>query len=77
MTSQLLLRYDAFDRSAFDAAAEARDQAGLSLLQLWREGGAGYWALLSVNDADRARAWLDTESGLGRGPSASHLLETA
>lgn len=75
MTTQLLLKYDHFDQSAFDADAEARGQAGLTVLQLWSEGTAR-WALFQVNDGAKARAWLDKESGLGHPPSASHMLET-
>ncbi|WP_101065627.1 hypothetical protein [Roseovarius salinarum] len=76
MTTQLLLRYDHFDRDAFDAEAEDRAAAGLTQLQLWREGNGAHWALFDVNDTDRARAWVEKERDLGRGPSAHHLLET-
>ncbi|MBP0481481.1 hypothetical protein [Sagittula salina] len=76
MTTQLLLKFDAFDQAAFDADAEARGQAGLTLLQLWSEGAAR-WALFSVNDREKAQGWLSKETGLGHPPSAAHLLETA
>lgn len=76
MTHQLLLRFDSFDPSAFDADAEARGQAGLTLLQMWREGTGAHWALFSVNDTDKAKSWLAKETGLGHPPSASHMLET-
>ena len=76
MPRQLLLRFDSFDRPAFDADAEARGQAGLTLLQLWKEAGGAHWALFSVTDPDRARGWLDKETGLGHPPSAAHMLET-
>jgi len=78
MTTQLLLRYASFDRAAYDAEAADRAAAGLTQLQLWREkDGGAHWALFSVTDAGRARAWVKKETGLGRGPDAHHLLETA
>ena len=77
MTTQLLLRYDSFDREAHDAHAEDRANAGLTQLQLWREGTGAHWALFDVNDAARVTAWVEKESALGHGPSAHHLLETA
>lgn len=77
MSTQLLIRYDNFDRAAFDTDAEARGQAGLTLLQLWRENATSYWALFSVNDGKKAKAWLDKERGLGHGPATAHMLETA
>ena len=42
-------------KTAFDADAEDRGNAGLSLLQLWREDGGSAWALYSVADAQAAR----------------------
>lgn len=77
MTTQLLLKFDIFDQSAFDADAEARGQAGLTLLQLWTEGAQTKWALFQVSDRVRAVAWLDKETGLGHPPSSAHMLETA
>jgi hypothetical protein len=76
MTTQLLLRYERFDQTAFDADAEARGQAGLTLLQLWREDAQTRWALFTVNDAAKARGWLEKEAGLGHPPAAAHMLET-
>ena len=77
MSQQLLLRYDSFDAGRFDAEAETRAQAGLTLLQLWTEGSAAHWALFTVNDAEKAQNWLSQEASLGHGPSASHMLSTA
>ena len=77
MTTQLLLRYDSFDRAAYDADAEDRGGAGLTQLQLWREESGAHWALFSVTDTDRARAWVKKETGPGHGPAEFHLLETA
>jgi len=48
MTTQLLLRYDSFDRAAHDAEAEDRADAGLTQLQLWREDTGAHWALFEV-----------------------------
>ena len=76
MSLQLLTRYTAFDKAAFDADAENRGQAGLSLLQLWRGEGA-HWALFSVNDRGKAQDWLSRAGSMGHGPDESHLLETA
>jgi hypothetical protein len=76
MTTQLLLRYDSFDQKTHDARAEDRTNAGLTQLQMWREGTGAHWVLLDVNDSERAKAWVEKESGLGHGPSAHHLLET-
>ena len=48
--------YDAW-REAFDDDSEDRTQAGLSLMQIWREdGAAAVWLLYEVHDRDRARA---------------------
>ncbi|EPX85504.1 hypothetical protein [Salipiger mucosus] len=77
MSTQLLLRFDSFDQEAFDSDAENRAHAGLTLLQMWREGSATRWALLSVNDGEKARAWLDQAKALGHGPAEAHFLETA
>ena len=49
-------------RKDFDAHAETRMRAGLTLLQLWRDvDGTGMTALFEVNDRDKAQAWLDAE----------------
>ncbi|WP_425071914.1 hypothetical protein [Sagittula sp. S175] len=77
MSTQLLMKYDQFDQSAFDTDAEARGQAGLTVLQLWSEGAQTRWVLLQVSDKARAQAWLDKERGLGHPPAAAHMLETA
>ncbi|MCX7889799.1 MAG: hypothetical protein N2422_08755 [Rhodobacteraceae bacterium] len=65
-------------KAAFDAHAEARDQAGLTLLQLWRHADAPdtATALLEVADRPRAEAWLRTENAL-RGPVAGTFLRIA
>jgi hypothetical protein len=77
MSHQLLTRYASFDQSAFDADAENRRTAGVSLLQLWHEKGGAHWALFDMSDAGKARGWLDRSGALGHGPTESHFLETA
>ncbi|SPH24842.1 hypothetical protein DEA8626_03875 [Defluviimonas aquaemixtae] len=62
---QLLCRNDIDDyetwKDVFDADREAHGQAGLSLLQLWREDGEPnrVWFLFEVNDHAKAQAFLD------------------
>jgi len=76
---QMLCTYDeagAADwKAGFDADAEGRAQAGLTLLQLWRDADAPSRAiaLFEVNDKARAKAWLDRERGLGAALSATFL----
>lgn len=52
-------------KSAFDADAEQRMTAGLTLLQMWRDADndAQVLCLFKVNDRDRAQNWLDLETG--------------
>jgi hypothetical protein len=57
--------YDAWKRD-FDANAETRMQAGLTLMQLWRDAqGAEVTALFDVNDRKRAQDWIDREAATG------------
>ncbi|TFL19221.1 DUF3303 family protein [Jannaschia formosa] len=57
--------YDAWKRD-FDASAETRMQAGLTLMQLWRAAlGPEVTALFEANDRKRAEAWIDRESATG------------
>ncbi|WP_371156325.1 DUF3303 family protein [Jannaschia sp. 2305UL9-9] len=57
--------YDAWKQD-LDATAEQRMQAGMTLLQLWRQAdGPGVTALFEVNDRKKAQAWLDRESATG------------
>ncbi len=77
----LLARFTPPDFAAFktdfDAHAESRQQAGLTLLQMWRDlDGAGAVCLFEVNDRAKAQAWLDTQSGLGH-PVTGQFLRTA
>lgn len=84
--TQLIANYQVTDyasfKAAFDADAEDRGNAGLSLLQLWRESGSSAWALYSVSDADRAREYLGGAAGVfntqaGVTATAFHFVETA
>ena len=83
---QLIIRYSLQDhtrfRTAFDADAEDRGNAGLTLLQLWTEDAGHAWALFQVNDAKAARDWLQAgaqvfASQAGVGATDAHFLETA
>ena len=79
---QLICRFDTIDwpewRAAFDAGAEARAVAGLSLMQLWRDADtpSAAVALFGVNDRARADAWIAREAGFGAALRAD-FLETA
>lgn len=84
--NQILVHYRIADyarfKAAFDADAEDRGNSGLTLLQLWREGGDGVWALFSSGHAARAREYLAGagrvfESQAGVAAAEIHLLETA
>lgn len=81
---QLLIRYDAHDRTAFRSAHDDtrgdRDEAGLTQLQLWEEADAPnrLWALYGVADRDRAEAWLARTSALASKVESfdAHFLAT-
>lgn len=67
---QLICHYDVSDfarwRSAFDKDAGSRREAGLTVLQVWRDADDPGHAitLMSVNDRDRAKAWLARSDAL-------------
>ena len=79
---QMLAHFEtrSFDewKSEFDGDAEARMQAGLSLLQMWRgvDEPAQVTCLFEVNDKGRAEAWLAKEAGFGQAVT-SRFLRTA
>ena len=86
MTTQLLARYDVAEfgrwKTAFDADAEDRGNASLSVLQIWREGTSRAWVLYQVADPRRAQEYLGRaaqvfNSQAGVSDSEFHLLETA
>ncbi|UWQ21700.1 DUF3303 family protein [Jannaschia sp. W003] len=57
--------YDAW-KAGFDADTEKRMNAGLTLLQLWRDADSGgVTALFEVNDRAKAEAWLEVENATG------------
>lgn len=80
--TQLLCQLDTPDfpgwKRAFDQEAAGRMEAGLTLLQMWRDADTRSRVLLlfEVNDRHRAEAWLRKEQGFG-GPMTAHFLETA
>ena len=80
---QLLCRiptggFDAWRRD-FDAGSEARRDAGLNLLQIWRDADAPDTALLlfEVRDKARARQHLDQRAQLGHGLGEATFLRLA
>ncbi|MCB1883159.1 MAG: hypothetical protein KDG89_04035 [Geminicoccaceae bacterium] len=78
---QLLMDFPATDaawNAAFDADAENRANAGLTLLQMWRgaDDVGAVTCLFEVANRDRAQAWLDTSAALGR-PGVARFLTTA
>ena len=84
--NQILVHYRIADygqfKTAFDADAEDRGSVGLTLLQLWREGANGVWALYSASNSAKARDYLAGaakvfESQAGVTAAQIHLLETA
>ena len=86
MSNQIIARYDIADyaqfRAEFDADAEDRGHASLSVLQIWREGGNRAWVLYQVANAARARDFMGQgshvfESRAGVSRTEFHMLETA
>ncbi|MES2665930.1 MAG: hypothetical protein V4712_07505 [Pseudomonadota bacterium] len=69
--------YDTW-KTAFDADAENRAAAGLTMMQIWRgaDDAGEVTVLFSVSDRKRAQDWLDKEAGFGRTATA-HFLKTA
>lgn len=67
---QLICKFDLTDfdswKRAFDADDEARRQAGLSVLQIWRVADDTERALvlLNVNDRARAKEWINRSDAL-------------
>ena len=67
---QLICHFEvtAFDswQTAFNADDEARRDAGLSVLQIWRDADSTThaFALLSVNDRARAEGWITRSNAL-------------
>ena len=80
--TQLLCQLDTADfagwKRDFDSEATDRMEAGLTLLQMWRDADTRSRVLLlfEVGNRARAEAWLRKEQGFG-GPMTAHFLETA
>ncbi|MEH6646697.1 hypothetical protein [Sulfitobacter sp.] len=70
METQMICHFEvtSFDdwHAAFQADEEARRDAGLSVLQIWRDADSTThaFALLSVNDRARADAWITRSNAL-------------
>lgn len=79
---QLLCQLDTADfagwKRDFDSDATDRMEAGLGLLQMWRDADTRSRVLLlfEVSNRARAEAWLRKEQGFG-GPMTASFLETA
>ncbi len=69
--------FDAW-KAGFDDRVEARGQAGLTMLQMWRDADDGSRAvvLFEVSDRKRAEEWVRTESAL-HAPVTARFLRTA
>ena len=80
--TQLLCQIDTLDfpgwKRDFDSESSDRMEAGLGLLQMWRDADTRSRVLLlfEVTDRSRAEAWLRKEQGFG-GPMQATFLETA
>ena len=79
---QLLCQLETTDfpgwKRDFDAEATERMEAGLTLLQMWRDADSrsGVYLLFEVGNRARAEQWLRKEQGFG-GPMTAHFLKTA
>lgn len=71
-------------KTAFDNDAEARRNAGLTVLQIWKDADSDTHAfvLLAVNDRAKAQTWVDRSDGLSVDDdktvlsSSTYFLET-
>lgn len=79
---QLLCQIDTPDypgwKADWDSEAAERMEAGLTLLQMWRDADSRsrVLLLLEANDRRRAEGWLAKERGFG-GPMTATFLELA
>jgi hypothetical protein len=79
---QLLCQLDTSDfagwKRDFDSESTERMEAGLTLLQMWRDADSRSRVLMlfEVNDRARAQAWLRKEQGFG-GPMTATFLDFA
>tara|TARA_R110002049_G_scaffold23781_3_gene84489 strand:- start:98668 stop:98931 length:264 start_codon:yes stop_codon:yes gene_type:complete len=86
---QMICHYEVTDftawKTAFDADAESRRDAGLSVLQVWKDASSNTHAffLATVNDRAKAQTWLDRSAALASDDKATvtsasaYFLETA
>ncbi len=71
-------------KTAFDADAEARRNAGLTVLQVWKDASSDTHAfvLLEVNNREKAQGWVDRSNALASddggtvNSSSAYFLET-
>jgi hypothetical protein len=79
---QLLCQLDTSDfpgwKRDFDSEAIERMEAGLTLLQMWRDADSRSRVLMlfEANDRPRAEGWLRKEQGFG-GPMTATFLDFA
>ncbi|HQU70282.1 MAG TPA: hypothetical protein PLI43_19095 [Albidovulum sp.] len=66
--------FDAW-KADYDAHSETRDNAGLTMMQMWRDADDANRALVLFEVSDRARAaqWVKDETALKGGISAQFL----
>ncbi|UWR32756.1 hypothetical protein K3759_12480 [Sulfitobacter sp. W027] len=80
---QMICHFDVTDfaswKQAFDADAEARRDAGLSVLQIWQHADSSSKAsvLLNVNDRKRADDWLSRSNALSSDDKGTVTSSTA
>jgi hypothetical protein len=79
---QLLCQLDTADfdgwKRDWDSEASERMEAGLTVLQIWRDvdSRSRVFLLLEANDRPRAETWLRKEQGFG-GPMTATFLDFA
>ncbi|MEQ6202322.1 hypothetical protein ABMC88_04640 [Sulfitobacter sp. HNIBRBA2951] len=70
MDIQMICHFEVTDfdtwQTAFNGDDEARRDAGLGVLQIWRDADSSThaFALLAVNDRARAEAWITRSNAL-------------
>ena len=86
---QMICHFEVTDfaawKTAFDTDSEARSQAGLTILQIWKHADSATHAfvLLEVNDRDKAQGWVDRSAALKGGDggtvtsSSAYFVKTA
>ena len=80
---QMICHFDVTDytawKDAFDADAEARRNAGLSVLQIWKHADSNSKAsvLLDVNDRKKADEWLTRSDALSSDDKGTVTRSTA